>query len=161
MMNERLFAKNHLGPSTMGSVAVVSYEFHSKTEAKPRRMTGRETTRNWNDASASYHQKYWGPQLNRSMFKGKFSRLGNETNSTRVERQQCWSCTSNFHRPENCHALDKRWHKCNIKGHIKRACKSNTNNNVKHRSEEEVGINQASKFRKNRSSYGVWHQRRP
>lgn len=148
MMNERLFAKNHPGPSTMGSVAAVSYGFHSKTETKPRRMTGRESTRNWNVTSASYHQRYWGPQQNLSMFKGKFSRLGNETNSTRVERRQCWRCTSNFHRPENCRALDKRCHKCNIKGHIERACKSNTNINVKRRSEEEVGMNQANKFRK-------------
>ncbi|XP_058834714.1 uncharacterized protein LOC131691950 [Topomyia yanbarensis] len=39
------------------------------------------------------------------------------------KRVPCWRCSSNFHRPHNCHAIDKVCRNCEVKGRIARACR--------------------------------------
>nr|XP_029728524.1 uncharacterized protein LOC115266431 [Aedes albopictus] len=59
----------------------------------------------------------FGGERGRSTFK----RRGNDNN----QRVQCWRCTSYYHSPSTCHALEKVCRKCHAKGHIERACREN------------------------------------
>lgn len=51
--------------------------------------------------------------------RGTFSRGGGISSTSRLT---CWRCTSRYHRPDECFAMDKVCRACQTKGHLERAC---------------------------------------
>ncbi|XP_041774401.1 uncharacterized protein LOC121594793 [Anopheles merus] len=83
----------------------------------------------------------YGPQRpyqqSGSMQKGRGMHRDNADKNSGTRRPQCWRCTSFFHTPGNCHAIDKRCRRCQSMGHIERAC--NNYAGTKRRPAEEEG----------------------
>lgn len=118
--NEEIFAKTH--PST--TEAVVAAVSHGQPGTSYRRSSyqggsfkgfrGRNNgypgrAGNWQNfrGSSSYHRRNEGT-----------------ADSNRGANVACWRCTSRFHSPENCHAIQKVCRNCHTVGHIERACRT-------------------------------------
>lgn len=104
-LNEAIFAKTHL--PNQPNIAAVS---HGSQYGGAHQFRGQPFVEN------RFGMKFGG-ERGRSTFK----RRGNDNN----QRVQCWRCTSYYHSPSTCHALEKVCRKCHAKGHIERACREN------------------------------------
>ncbi|XP_055592407.1 uncharacterized protein LOC129744077 [Uranotaenia lowii] len=95
--NEEIFARNHQ-PSSMAEIAAVSYS---------------RSSQNFRGRFASAHRGRGSYPRGRGFSGG----IG-----TTFVRTACWRCTGHFHRPHECHAIDKECRRCHVMGHIERAC---------------------------------------
>lgn len=107
--SEELYTKNHQQETV--SVAAVSYATANYGQSPNYRGRG------------NFYRARGGLRS-----RGALSRVDREHYGTRLS---CWRCGSNFHLPHNCHAIDKICRRCQIKGHIERACTSASTNLTK------------------------------
>lgn len=142
-LNEEMFAKNHRQTKTVAEVAAVSYQHQARGEF---RSGGFERGPQVNRQSLSrYQSRNWDMPQGRNQARGDFTRHG----ATRMQRQPCWRCTSNYHTPEECHAIGKICRQCQGKGHIERACRlTEPHTSSKRRLPEEGEPSSFSKTRK-------------
>lgn len=111
--NEEIFAKTH--PPAEAFVAAVA---HKPTGSTYQRSNYRgESSRGLRGRNFGYPGRAW--QDFRST--GGYQRR----NDAKADARDipCWRCTSRFHLPANCHALEKVCRNCDEVGHLERACR--------------------------------------
>lgn len=121
--NEELFARNH--PSPQASVAAVSYRQQSKPSFQ-RRPDVQFPGSNMRAGFSGNQVKTFGDVRRspgyRLQTRGRgITQRGNVRRAYTPE-EPCWRCTSRFHAPSECHAIDKTCRNCSQEGHLERAC---------------------------------------
>lgn len=131
--SEELYAKSHhLAPA---DVAAVSYT--TPFRARSLHNTGH---------SPNYRGRADIPRLRGAQrARSGLNRFDRGHDSQRIP---CWRCGSTFHRPYNCHAIDKVCRRCQIKGHIERVCHSESSTPTKRNAAENSESFPDSKIRK-------------
>lgn len=114
--NEEIFAMNHPQVSAHAEVAAVSY---GQSGSNPHRMDSHprsQGTRGFNRGHSGYNHN-WQNLRGR----GSFRHRGTGRNAD-PPGNPCSRCTSRFHLPSACHAINKVCRNCQEVGHIERAC---------------------------------------
>lgn len=116
-LNEQTFLKNHQNTnSTYKQVAAVEYEqrMHGGSFRPQHSFVSKAVSRPY---TVAYNQP-------RSVenFRGRGTMRRGMNRSVGAGQKPCWRCTGTFHRPYECHAINKVCRKCQRVGHIERAC---------------------------------------
>lgn len=129
--NEEIFAKNHPQASAYTEVAAVSY---GQLSGQPHRIDSHyrsQGTRGFNHGNSGYTRDW---QNVRGRGSSRSHGVGRNAQPSGIP---CWRCTSRFHQPSTCHALNKVCRNCQNIGHLERACR-NMPAPPKRRNSEEV-----------------------
>ncbi|XP_062539181.1 uncharacterized protein LOC134207483 [Armigeres subalbatus] len=115
------FFKERYEPKEQVSVAPVSADFPLNTQQYHRSSIN----------SPHFHRGqtrgYPGRQYDRPRIQRYFSNRRSpyaQANNRAAYGTRCWRCTSEYHSPSACHAIDKVCRSCGREGHIQVACKS-------------------------------------
>lgn len=116
-LNEQFFAQKH-GSNNATVVAPVRTDFPMRGGGQ-QRYPGRATYQRGNRSISAGARRggYQGMSRNTGARTGLYTQRNNEPQATR-----CWRCTSVYHVPARCHAVDKDCRKCGQLGHIQIAC---------------------------------------
>lgn len=121
--NEELFARNH--PSPQAVVAAVSHVAQSKPAFRGRSVNQYPGS-NMRAGFSGSQTKSFG-ETNRSpgyrfQTRGRGFARRSFVREEYASKVACWRCTSKFHAPSECHAIEKSCRSCSQKGHLERAC---------------------------------------
>uniref|UniRef100_A0A182J5Y5 CCHC-type domain-containing protein n=1 Tax=Anopheles atroparvus TaxID=41427 RepID=A0A182J5Y5_ANOAO len=109
-LNEEIFVKSQRNDQS-AAVAAVSQRARYGQRTWGQAPGPPSSTQN----PIKYQRNDWGPRRI-----GVPQRLANRRPIS--QRNRCWRCSSFFHTPENCFAVDKWCRQCQVKGHLERAC---------------------------------------
>nr|XP_029719431.1 uncharacterized protein LOC115261683 [Aedes albopictus] len=116
-LNEKFFSQKH-GVKTEAIVAPVSADFPRRpggTQRYPGRAISQRGYRG--NPVASRYPTYQG--FSRPEVRSGFNQ---QRNFFTPQRNRCWRCTSVYHTPAKCHAINKDCRNCGRIGHIQVAC---------------------------------------
>lgn len=127
-LSEQFFKERH-EPIEPANVAPVSADFPLMSQ-RYRRQNFNNQVFSRRNVRGHPPRSYVRPGTQRFFGHGRFQQTSAISQNS-PQRYRCWRCTSMYHDPSDCHAIDKICRGCGRNGHIQIACKARTQPRLK------------------------------
>lgn len=145
-MHEDIYQQNHV-QQRKAVVAAVTRGQQEENDNQQGSMNRVERNANYRQRDGNPRQQAFG-RWQSSRGRGAHIRRGTGRGSRMNNRSTCFRCTSPFHTPDDCHAIEWICRNCHEKGHIERACTEPQSSNRSKRQNNMVVEEPPVKIRK-------------